>query len=237
MKPLDYLGFYATKFNTVEIDSTYYGTPKPEMVARWRSVTPENFIFAAKVPSAITHDKCLVDCDAEFTEFVSRMDLLGPERLGPLVLQFPFFNSAAFRSDTEFIERLVPFLEKLPADHKFALEIRNKYWLNERFADLLRAQNVALALQDQAWMPMPGAMKFDYVTAPFSYVRLLGDRKEIEAVTRTWDKVVVDRSKQIPVWTDVCQKIMRRGVDTFVYVNNHYSGYAPATVAEFIAAL
>jgi len=233
MKPRDFLAYYATKFDTVEIDSTFYRTPSPSTVAGWADKTPKGFLVAAKVPQSITHEKALVDCDGDIAIFLRTMDLLG-DKLGPLLLQFPYFNKKTFKSGDEFLERLRPFLAKLPKSHRFAVEIRNKNWLNEPFADTLRQRNVALALQDQLWMPLPGQMAFDYITADFTYVRLLGDRKGIEQKTKIWDKVIVNRSKELGTWVDVCERTMKRGVSTFVYVNNHYSGHAPATVAQFL---
>jgi uncharacterized protein YecE (DUF72 family) len=87
--------------------------------------TPPGFIFAAKVPQSITHDKVLVDCDDDLTHFLKTMGALG-DKLGPLHFQFGYFNRKAFKSGAEFVARLKPFLEKLPKDFKFALEIRNK---------------------------------------------------------------------------------------------------------------
>lgn len=234
MQPRDFLAYYATKFSTVEIDSTFYHAPSRSTVAGWAAKTPDNFLIAAKVPQEITHEKCLLDCGNEFAEFISTMDLLGPEKLGPLLLQFPFFNSDAFATGADFLARLKPFLEKLPSGHRFAIEIRNKYWLDERFVDLVRQHGVALALQDQSWMPLPAAMKFDYLTAPFAYVRLLGDRKAIEQQTKMWDKIVVDRTRELHSWVDVCHQTVQRGASTYVYVNNHYAGHAPATVDQFL---
>jgi uncharacterized protein YecE (DUF72 family) len=62
---------------------------------------------------------------------------------------------------------------------------------------------------------------------------LLGDRKGIEKITTVWNETVVDRTAELTTWVDVCQKIQRRGVTIFVYANNHYSGFAPATVELF----
>jgi len=76
MKPADYLKFYSTRFQTVEVDSTFYGTPSAATVEKWYEKTPPDFIFAAKIPQVITHDKVLVDCDSEFEEFVKTMDIL-----------------------------------------------------------------------------------------------------------------------------------------------------------------
>jgi|ERR1700723_626195 len=233
MKPADYLTYYATKFNTVEIDSTFYRTPSRKVVQGWADKTPEGFLIAAKVPQEITHEKCLQDCEQDFGVFIDTMDLLG-DKLGPMLLQFPYFNKDAFKSGDEFLVRLKPFLKALPKGHRFSIEIRNKYWLNAQFADLLREHGVALVLQDQSWMPLPSGMPFDYITADFTYVRLLGDRKGIEKQTKVWDKVIVNRSKELRSWVDVCHQTVRRGAATFVYVNNHYSGHAPKTVADFL---
>jgi uncharacterized protein YecE (DUF72 family) len=95
MKPADYLSFYATRFNSVEVDSTFYRTPSKATVQGWANKTPVGFVFAAKVPQLVTHEKVLVDCEAEFKEFVQTMDLLG-DKLGPLLLQFGYFNKKAF---------------------------------------------------------------------------------------------------------------------------------------------
>jgi uncharacterized protein YecE (DUF72 family) len=235
MNPRDYLTYYATRFDTVEVDSTFYRTPSPATVRGWAAKTPANFIFAAKVPQVITHEKVLVDCDAEFKQFVATIDILGP-KLGPLVFQFPYFNRTVFTSSVQFLARLKAFAKKLPTDHKFAVEIRNSHWLDTRFANVLREHNVTLVLQDQAWMPHPNALKekFDPITADFTYIRLLGDRKGIEKVTKTWDKVVVDRTRELRGWIDVCYEITKRGVTVYVYVNNHYAGHAPATIATFV---
>jgi hypothetical protein len=81
MKPVDYLSYYASKFDTVEVDSTFYGTPSASTVKAWNAKTPPGFVFAAKVPQTITHEKVLLDCDAEFNEFIEAMDNLG-EKLG-----------------------------------------------------------------------------------------------------------------------------------------------------------
>jgi uncharacterized protein YecE (DUF72 family) len=237
MKSRDFLSFYATQFATVEIDSTFYGCPSSRTVTNWAARTPEDFIFSVKVPQIITHEKVLVDCHAEFEEFVKTMDILGP-KLGPMVFQFPLFDRWKFPKQDHFLAVLEPFLKRLPADHKFVVEIRNKNWLDARFADLLREYKVGLALTDTSFVPRPWEIKekFDLITADFIYVRLLGDRKGIEQLTKTWDKVVVDRTDEIQDWVKFLRPIVRRGEKLFVYANNHYAGHGPATVQQFLKA-
>jgi uncharacterized protein YecE (DUF72 family) len=235
MKPADYLAYYATKFDTVEVDSTFYRTPSVATVNGWERKTPQEFCLAAKVPQLITHEKVLQECDEDLLRFLDTMNLMGA-KLGPLLFQFGYFNKTVFKNGQEFVARLEPFLKKLPKGYRFALEIRNKQWLTAEFFDLLRANGVAYALIDQAWMPLVSEIceEFDPITANFTYVRLLGDRKGIEKRTKIWDKVIVDRSRELMSWVNVCQRTVRRGIATYVYVNNHYAGFAPATVEQFL---
>jgi uncharacterized protein YecE (DUF72 family) len=234
MKPADFLGFYAEHFNTVEVDSTFYGTPSPDTVKRWASKTPAQFIFSVKIPHVITHEKLLLDCDVDFKQFIDTMHILG-NKLGPMVFQFPFFNRSVFNTQADFLDRLVPFLEKLPLGYKFAVEIRNKDWLDARFADLLRERGVAMVLQDRCWMPGPTEMAeaFDPITTDWTYIRWFGDRKGIEEITKTWNKTVVDRTEQLCSWVDFCGQTTKRGVTVYAYANNHYAGFSPATVELF----
>ncbi len=234
MKPADYLTYYATKFSTVEVDSTFYRTPSAATVNGWARKTPDGFLFSVKVPQAITHEKMLVGAEAGFKQFLETMDLLG-EKLGPMVLQFPYFNRTKFKSGGEFLKLLAAFMKKLPAGHQFAVEIRNQSWLDARFAGALRDHNVALVLQDHSWMPRPAQLfeKFDPITADFTYIRWLGDRKGIEERTKTWDVVIVDRTQELAEWVEIVRKVHKRRIQIFAYANNHYAGHAPATVEQF----
>ena len=238
-KSSEYLTYYATKFQTVEIDSTYYRTPSASTVTGWYEKTPPDFIFAAKVPKIITHEKILKDCEPEFDEFVDRMDLLD-EKLGPLLLQFPWFNKYEIQAD-EFMARLRFFLNRvkdLPTV-RFAVEIRNRTWLDRRFTDLLREYNVALALTDQVRMLRPWEMKLglsDLVTTDFIYIRWLGDRHGIEKLTQTWDRTVVDREDDLKHWVDVLkQLVFNKNIrKAFAFANNHFAGHGPATIKLFM---
>jgi uncharacterized protein YecE (DUF72 family) len=234
LRPADYLSYYAQHFDTVEIDSTFYATPNVSVVRSWNAKTPEGFLFAAKVPQEITHKRVLKDCDEEFKVFLTTMEALG-EKLGPLLFQFGKFDKYAFKSLDDFLARLVPFLKRLSKEHKFAVEIRNKDWLVPKLADVLREHGVALTLIDQDWMPRPWEMKgkFDLITANFTYVRWLGDRKGMEEKTTTWDKVIVDRQGDLSDWVGLLKKIHERRIMILAFANNHYAGFGPGTVDLF----
>jgi uncharacterized protein YecE (DUF72 family) len=236
MQPRDFLTYYASQFPTVEVDSTYYRTPSVSTVNGWYARTPPDFVFAAKVPQIITHEKVLVGCEEEFDEFVGRMDILN-EKLGPMLLQFPHFNKYQFKTVSDFLPRLRFFLKRLKDMFtcRFAIEIRNKSWLDARFADVLREHNVALALTDTSFVPRPWEMKdqFDLITADFAYVRWLGDRKGIERQTTTWDTTVIDRRDDLENWVKLFHRFVARNLKVFAYANNHYAGHGPATVKLF----
>ena len=236
MKSTDYLAYYASQFRTVEIDSTYYGTPSESTVANWYRKTPADFIFAAKIPQIVTHTKVLVNCEPEFDEFIARMSLLG-EKLGPLLFQFPHFDTYELSDPEEFLLRLRLFLKRTSELYKprFVVEVRNKVLLNARLADLLGEYRVALALTDLSYMPRPWefAPKFNPITADFTYIRWLGNRKGIEAVTQSWDKLVVDRRDDLRKWAELFRHSIDQHLQVYTYANNHYAGNGPQTITLF----
>ncbi len=235
LKKSGYLGYYAEQFKSLEVDATFYGVPAEKTVRRWFAQTPEDFVFTCKVPQSITHEACLVDCDSQFRDFMNVMSLL-EHKLGPALFQFPYYNKKQFPRPDEFFARLRAFLPKLPLDFRFALEIRNKAWVCEELLDLLREHRVALALIDHPWMTRPSAIG-DVVTTDFAYVRLLGDRYEIEKLTQTWDKTVVDRRRELAEWSAVVDALLSRNLKVYTYVNNHFAGHSPETMRQFLEML
>ena len=122
------------------------------MVSGWKDRTPDGFVFAAKIPRVITHQKVLSDCQRELSSFLKVMETLG-DKLGPLLLQFPYFNKNVFASREQFDKLLRPFLDGLPKGFRFSVEIRNKNWISWDFLELLRDRSVGFTLLAQAWMP------------------------------------------------------------------------------------
>jgi uncharacterized protein YecE (DUF72 family) len=232
--PSSWLSHYAARFRTVEVDATFYRIPPASMTRKWRSDLPEGFLLAAKVPRVITHEKGLDGAGDELAAFLRSMDNLG-DRLGPLLFQFPYYKKDSGMTETLFLERLGGFLPSLPAGYRFALEVRNKSWVREPLLATLRARNVALALIDHPWMPRAAEYfaKADPVTADFAYLRWLGDRYGIEKKTKTWDKLIVDRSRETKAWVPVVRQLLGRRLTVFGFFNNHYAGHAPASIDLF----
>jgi Protein of unknown function DUF72 len=101
IRAADYLTFYADHFRTVEVDATFYACPTDRNVGNWAARTPEGFVFSVKVPQVITHEKVIMDCDADLKQLLDTMDVLGP-KLGPIVFQFFSSTGACFEIGTNF---------------------------------------------------------------------------------------------------------------------------------------
>ena len=231
-KPAEFLTVYGRRYETVEIDATFYRIPTPAQVRSWASKVPDGFLIAAKVPQVVTHEKRLLGADEDIALFLEAMSEAGG-KLGPLLFQFPFFRREDFASAEPFLERLAPVVASLPRDIRFAVEIRNKTWVGEPLFSLLREHGVAFALIDYPGMPSIGQLLQgpDPITAGFTYVRWLGDRYGIEAKTDTWEKLIVDREAEMERWVPALAAILERNIEVFGYFNNHYAGHAPGSIA------
>ncbi len=210
----DLLEEYAKNFDSVEMDSTFYRIPSRNTVMKWKEEVPDNFIFSAKFPRKITHIKMLSDCREELDVFLEHMSLLG-DKLGPMLLQLP----PSFKP--EKAEILKDFLSVLPDGYRYAVEIRNKKWLNEEFYDILRNEAVALALIDHPWMP-----EMNTITADFTYIRWEGDRNKVNG---RLGKIERDRSGEIKEWGMKIRDFLDT-VEVYGYFSKTYSGFPPQDV-------
>jgi uncharacterized protein YecE (DUF72 family) len=248
IEPEDMIRVYSRKLPTVEIDSTWYHTPTRKTVEAWKSNTPNGFIFSAKVPRVITHERYLEGCEAELNQFVSVVSGLG-ERLGPLVLQFPYIakgrDAEEYRTGADFLRRLRGFVSRLPKDFRWGIEIRNSLWVQPPLLDLLRSRGISLVFIDYYTMdPLPKlAHRAEVFTAPFAYLRFLGNRREMDAAvkqalesgqrSREWESILRDRSGQMKLWIPPVKSLIAQKIPVYVYFNNHYAGYAPGSVELF----
>jgi uncharacterized protein YecE (DUF72 family) len=218
IKPKDYLAYYSQQFNSVEIDSSFYGIPRRSAVESWYKMVPEGFKFAPKFPQDITHKSDLTDIDDKLTAFLSAMELL-KEKLGPLLIQFPH----SFKP--ELSDNLERFLKQLPKGFNYVMEIRNRKWLSEKFYEVLKKDNIGMALIEHPWMP-----RLNIVTSNTLYVRFLGDRQKIAA---DFSHIQIDRTENMDEWRKMILVLEEKTNDFYGYFNNHYSGYAPATAKYF----
>jgi uncharacterized protein YecE (DUF72 family) len=242
------IAHYAKAYTTVEIDSTWHYMPNRTMVDAWRERTPEGFLFSAKVPNIITHDQYLRGCEDELGHFLRVMERLGP-KLGPLVFQFPYVakgkDAQEYATGADFIDRLRNFVPLLPAGFRWAFEIRNAKWVRPELLDILRSCDISLVFIDYYTMDplFKIAHRPEIFTAPFAYIRFLGNHKEMDAAVRKareegtrksdWVSLIRDRTAEMNLWIPSIRSLVERNFWTYVYFNNHYAGYAPGSVELF----
>ncbi|HUS46583.1 MAG TPA: DUF72 domain-containing protein [Phycisphaerae bacterium] len=135
-----WLEYYAERFETVEVNTTYYHMPREGICDSWRKRTPEAFRFVLKLNRFITHRKRLRDCGDLLDSFLAAAGRLG-EKLGPMLVQLP----PRFSADPK---RLEDFLAICPKRRRWAFEFRDASWLCEEIYAVLRGFNAALVVHD-----------------------------------------------------------------------------------------
>jgi len=156
------LPYYAERFDSVEINNTFYRMPKPEMVGKWGEQVPDGFTFVLKAPQRITHQKRLVGAEGDVAHLYDVAETLG-EKLGPILFQLPPYS----KKDAG---KLRDFLAALPTARKVAFEFRHDSWCDDEVYELLRGRDAALCLADTDETPDPDALVVP--TASWGYLRL-----------------------------------------------------------------
>ena len=210
LPPAALLTTYASHFNTVEIEHTFFDTPTRAMVQSWHRRTPDGFRFSPCAPRQITHVQRLHNTRGVLDDFLEVVGELG-DKLGPILFQLP----ADFRHAEH--THLETFLQTLPQERQFAIEFHHGSWLKESTFQLLEAYQVAWVIVEASFLP-----RLPRVTAPFAYVRWHGYRGIEQQSKRQLDPVTAWRP-----WVPILRQLERQAPCVYGYVRNSFSGYAP----------
>jgi uncharacterized protein YecE (DUF72 family) len=203
----DWLAYYAERFDTVELNMTFYRLPRTAVVARWLVETPPGFVLAVKVSRYITHIKRLTEVSEHLPLLYERIEpLLQSPKLGPLLWQLP----PNFRYDPD---RLESTLEQLHDGHRHAFEFRHPSWFRAETYALLREHRAALVIGDRASVK---AFQTHELTTDFTYVRFHGGTRGRNGN--------YSRS-ELNEWAERLDR-WSKNVDVFAYFNNDWEGYA-----------
>jgi uncharacterized protein YecE (DUF72 family) len=203
---------YSNVFKTVEIDSTFYRVPSKGVVMGWLRYSPSDFVFTAKMPKTITHDKKLglkgdLKSDLEtFFEVMRPLQLGG--KLACFLIQLPpkyDFNP----------ENLISFFKMLDPRFRYAVEFRHLSWMRDETWNLLKEYDVAYANVDEPLLP-PEV----HLTSDFAYFRWHG-RGEKPWFDYRYSKDELDS------WVPKVQEAASKVKKVVGYFNNHFHGYAP----------
>jgi uncharacterized protein YecE (DUF72 family) len=205
LPPRRWLEHYATLFDTVEVNNTFYRLPTRAAVAGWVEGSPPGFVFAAKASRYLTHIKRLTDLDRGAQRFYEQLEpLVESPKMGPVLWQLP---ANFHRND----ERLADALEALPRG-RHCFEFRHASWFVPEVYELLRAHDAALVIGDSPQRPFQA----HELTADWTFVRFHhGSRGRNGNYS---DRELEEWAERVDAW--------RRRVDVYAYFNNDWEGYA-----------
>lgn len=215
MPQIQWYSFYASEFDTVEINNSFYRLPSAEMFQAWRRQAPPGFLYAVKASRYLTHMKKLKDPEEPLQRFFERADHLG-STLGPVLYQLP----PRWKVN---LPRFEHFLSVLPKSHQHVVEFRDASWLILDVFRVMEQYHVAHCIHDMQPLEIPIR-----VTAPPVYIRFHGDTKHRgnydEQTLATWATRIAEwQAQKLPV---------------FAYFNNDVGGYAvknAKTLKELVA--
>ena len=211
-----WLELYARRFDTVEVNSTFYRLISRDAVARWVNDTPESFVFAVKASRYLTHVKRLADIDQGVARFYERLEPMSRAgRLGPVLWQLP----ENFHRDDE---RLSHALRALPPG-LHAVELRHPSWFVEDVYALLRAHDAALVIGDH---PQRRFQTYE-MTASWSYVRL---HQGVRGRRGNYSP------GELGEWAERLHRWRGHG-PVFAYFNNDWEAFAPRNALALVQLL
>jgi uncharacterized protein YecE (DUF72 family) len=206
---------YAERFETVEINNSFYRLPEKATFAAWARRAPPGFVFAVKASRFLTHMKKLKDPEEPIERLFSRMVALG-SHLGPVLYQLP-------PGWTVDVDRFARFLDVLPPDVRHVVEFRDPSWYDVEIRRLMQARGVALCLHD-----MPGSATGKLPTCPFVYVRFHGSGEKYGGGYS---------AARLRGWAEWLNAQRDQGYDVYAYFNNDVGGHAPRDAMTLRRAL
>ncbi len=200
-----WLEYYATLFDTVEVNNTFYRLPSRSAVANWVEQTPPGFLFTIKASRFLTHMKRLTDMGGGVERFYERLEpLVDSPKLGPVLWQLP---ERFHRND----ERLASALRRLPPG-RHCFEFRHPSWFVPEVYALLREHGVALVIGDHPERAFQTyELTTDWTFVRFHYGKRGRNGNYSERELEEW-------KQQLAAW---CTRI-----EVFAYFNNDWEGFA-----------
>jgi uncharacterized protein YecE (DUF72 family) len=222
LKQSEWLGYLARRFDTTEINNSFYRIPTREYVERWAGQVSGRFRFAVKLWRGITQYKKLNDCRDALASFFEAFDSLPTPKRGPVLVQLPPSQGC----DAEKLDRFLDDLRDVtsPSRWKVAVEFRNGGWLRDGVYQLLDRHGAALCLHDMVDRAPVGEPN----DARFIYVRRHGPQGDYRGGYSR--RALEQDAENIRNW-------LSRGKKVFVYFNNDVEGHAIRNARQLIELL
>ena len=219
----DYLSYYSKFFKFVEVDSTYYHIPSRSIVRGWKNKTPDDFKFSFKFPKVVTHEKKLEEVAKPLSILFYSLEPLIDKTL-TLLIQLP-----PFLSEKKGFNPLQDMIRHLDKRYRYSLEVRHSSWFNDNVYSFLRENNISLVWSVRDKLQSPSIVTSDQV-----YVRFIGDRSISET---DFGKVVKDRRKEMLEYVKQVRDTQDKNsniYDVLIAFNNHFAGFGPQSVNDFL---
>ena len=227
------LQFYATKFNSVEINTSFYALPAPATLLRWLEIVPAEFTFSLKAPREISHEKQLVNVEQITDAYLDVVRSLGPSA-GPGLLQFPAAVSRqrAGRRLANFIDRIAAVAAEIP----FSVEVRSVDLMTPAFVRFLLERGIGFVVVERAGQPDTYADWHDAAESAGPrlplHIRLIGQDRDPLPDDK---KIRRPQDELLDKWARRIADTLLGGRDVFCYVHNPFEGHAPETVRRLRA--
>lgn len=222
------LPFYAQHFRTVEVNTSFYGLPKPATLVNWVESVPSGFSFCLKFPRAISHDRRLVDCEPETLAFLDVLRALGGAA-APALLQLP--PDFSRRRYGKVLANYLDWLASRKEELRIGVEVRAQDLMTSAFATFLAERGFALVIADRQGTLDLYPIWNELVTAgtapAFALFRWIGDDKQGPQGDA---ELVAPRDEQLDLWTQRLIDWQKAGIEQFGYMHNPYEGHSPASV-------
>ncbi len=253
-----YLEQYAEVYDTAEIDRWFWSLfespeprlPDPRTAEEYARSVPEGFLFTIKVPNSITlthhyrRDKSKplranphFLSPELFAAFLERIEALR-DHIGALIFQFEYLNKQKMSSQREFQSRMESFFSAIQSPCPCTVETRNPQYLNDAYFRFLRSSGLYPCFLQGYYMPdlrkILAAREPWFAEGDLAIIRLHGpDRSGMEKMTgKQWDRIVSSKDEEIGDILEMIGRLLRRRVDVYLNVNNHYEGSAPLTIGK-----
>jgi len=230
-----YLAYYVSQFDTVEVNTSFYAIPAPATLLGWVESAPPGFTYTLKFPRIITHEHRLHDCEGMTHAFLDSLRALG-NVCGPALLQFPpdFTRRVHGRKLASYLD----WLADAAHDLRIAVEVRAADLLTPAFAAFLAERNFALAQVDRVHTPDLFDVWWERVKAgagpDFALIRWIGDDRNGPQGDRDLQLL---RDAELAQWAARIVQLAVHGTRVFGYMHNPYEGHSPASVRRLKALL
>jgi uncharacterized protein YecE (DUF72 family) len=232
LKQAAHLNYYGCQFNSVEVNTSFYGLPEPHTLLKWVDAVPEDFAFVLKFPRQISHELRLLASERESLAFLDVLRALG-EYAGPGFLQLP--PNFTREGEGRVLARYLEWLSNEREESLVAVEVRAHDLATEPFGSYLASLGMSPVLVDRAGWPDLFDEWHDAIQkSNFAMIRWIGDDRNGPKGDR---EISAPQDAKLKLWARRIVQLLSEGVDVYGFMHNPYEGHSPESVRRLLTEL